>query len=155
MSNATLFALILAAVIAVNRIAAPSEAHEAEHVIPFKVAKVYDGDTIMGTAHLWPGLSQYTAVRVRGIDTPELRGGCEESKALAVLARTLTDSLVKTAYQVSLVRPQQGKYSGRVVADVMLDDRNLGALLVERGLAREYDGKTTRPDWCDDTKGGI
>ena len=152
MSNITLFALIVAAVLGLSQIAAPSEAHKPQHIVPFQVISVYDGDTITGTAMLWPNLLTRTAVRLRGIDTPEIRGGCTESKALALKARALTDSLVKTAYEVSLSRPTIGKFAGRVVADVLIDGSNIAPLLIERGLAKPYDGKSRRPSWCPQEK---
>ena len=148
MSNLMLFALICAGVLAVNEIAEPSDAHEIQHVIPFQVSSVYDGDTITGIARLWPNLLHRTSVRLRGIDTPELRNGCEDSKALAVIARSLTDSLVKAAHVVALSEPGLDKYGGRVVADVLVDGRNLSTLLIERGVAKPYSGKGSRPDWC-------
>lgn len=39
------------------------------------VVRVIDGDTLAVTAHIWVGQSLATSVRIRGIDTPELRGG--------------------------------------------------------------------------------
>lgn len=150
MSNTSLFALILVAVLLADRLVAPSEAHEPQHIIPFRVATVYDGDTITGTAMLWPALTQKIAVRLRGIDAPELRGGCEESKALAVISRTLVDSLLKTAHEVSLLRPTLDKYGGRVVADVLIDGNDLADVLVKRGAVKRWDGRGSRPRWCAD-----
>jgi endonuclease YncB( thermonuclease family) len=40
---------------------------------------------------------------------------------------------------------QRGKYF-RIVADVFVDGSNLGQELIERGLAKPYDGGT-KPKW--------
>ncbi len=47
----------------------------------------YDGDTLTVDAEPEPGLTARTSVRVDGIDTPEIRGGCPAEKALALQAR--------------------------------------------------------------------
>jgi len=142
-----LLALALLAGVALAPLGA-ADPDPLDHVVPFAVVSVYDGDTITGDASIWPGLTQRTAVRVRGIDTPEIRGGCPESRALAKVARGVTDSLTQTAYAVALARPGPDKYGGRVVADVLIDGRNLADLLLARGVARPYDGDGKRPDWC-------
>jgi len=124
-----------------------------KHVVPFKLVRVYDGDTVHGMALIWPGLVQQTAVRVRGIDTPELRGGCSESKALANQARAFTDSLLRTGYRLHISKPEQGKYAGRVVANILIDGQPLGEKLIERGFAKPYNGDGPRPEWCEKEKG--
>ena len=48
------------------------------------IKSVYDGDTF--TAYL-PGYDKAERVRVRGIDTPEIRGKCPSEKAAAIKAR--------------------------------------------------------------------
>ena len=53
----------------------------AYHVVPFKVMEVMDGDTVKGIARVWPSHQLMVGVRIRGIDTAELRGGCESSRA--------------------------------------------------------------------------
>ena len=120
------------------------------HTIPFSVERVVDGDTIGGVAYIWPGIELHTLVRVRGIDTPEKRGGCTESKTKGLQATALTDSLVQAARQVWLASPEAGTFAGRIIADVWVDSTLLAPILIQRALAKPYDGRGARPTWCQD-----
>lgn len=85
-------------------------------------------------------------VRIRGIDAPELRGGCPSEKALAAAARDQLADL--TGPLVVLTDIANDKYAGRVVADVRArDDRDLRLAMLASGLARAYDGEG-RGVWC-------
>ena len=53
------------------------------------VISVYDDDTLTVNAYPWPGMTIRTAVRVNGIDTPEIRGLCDAEKELAKRARDM------------------------------------------------------------------
>ncbi len=112
------------------------------------VVSVYDGDTLTVNAHYpWPGMTIRTAVRIRGIDTGELRGLCDAETELAKRAR---DFVVATVGDhVQLTNIALGQFAGRIIADVALaDGRQLAGLLITEGLAREYHGGT-RLGWCD------
>ena len=50
------------------------------------VLSVTDGDTFRARVEVWPGMEVQTAVRILGIDTPELHGKCQEEKDAAVRA---------------------------------------------------------------------
>jgi len=57
-----------------------STAAQAEYgnVLVGDIARVYDGDTITVNVPQWPDIvGEEVGIRVRGIDTPEIRGGCE------------------------------------------------------------------------------
>ncbi len=111
------------------------------------VISVYDGDTMTVSAFPWPGMTIRTAVRVNGIDTPEIRGLCAEETELAKRARDYVRATVGD--HVQLTNITLGKYAGRIIADVALaDGRQLAGLLITEGLGREYDGGT-RSGWCD------
>ncbi len=111
------------------------------------VVSIYDGDTMTVNAYPWPGTTIRTAVRVNGIDTPEIRGLCDAETELANRAR---DFVVATVGDhVELTNITLGKYAGRIIADVALaDGRSLAALVITEGLGREYHGGT-RLGWCD------
>ncbi len=141
--------LLILAILSLMSCPLSSNANHEQHLVPFKVSSVYDGDTIRGVAKLWPSIMATTSVRVRGIDTPEIRGGCDESKRLGQSAKALTDSLIREASHVTLRSPKPDKYGGRVVADVLLDGKNLSHVLLDRGLAKPYTGKTKKPNWCE------
>lgn len=115
--------------------------------VPAEVVEVIDGDTIRVRAHIWLGQAVETAVRLHGINAPELRGDCERERRLAAAAKDyLARRLVGRA--VRLRNIQQDKYGGRVVAQVDDDEgHNLGEELVAAGLARPYDGGN-RGKWC-------
>ena len=93
----------------------------------------------------WPGLTARTAVRVDGVDTPEIRGMCQAEKDMAVRARDFVRATVGAQVQLTSVR--LGKYAGRVVADVWVDGRKLSDLLIAENLGRPYHGGR-REVWC-------
>ena len=51
--------------------------------------RVIDGDTIRVAIGIWPD-EEVTAIRVRGVDTPELKAKCPEERALAQKAKAFT-----------------------------------------------------------------
>lgn len=111
------------------------------------VVRVVDGDTIEVDATIWIGQRLRTMVRIAGIDTPELRGGCDTEKAEAVRARDAVDRAL-TGTSILLYDVEQGKFAGRVVARVhTTDGTDVGSALLEAGLARTYEGGT-RQSWC-------
>lgn len=105
-----------------------------------RVLRVIDGDTFLAEALVWPGHSVRVSVRIRGIDTPELRSRCAAEKAAArrakaALARLLGDD------PVSISAIGGGKYYGRVLADVAdAQGRQVAPALLALGVARPYDG---------------
>ena len=110
------------------------------------VLLVTDGDTFRARVEIWPGIETVTAVRLRGIDTPELRGKCQAEKDKAIAARERLRALL-AAGPVQLFHVEPDKYSGRVDATVTVNGRELGQVLVSEGLARPYTGGT-RQGWC-------
>ncbi len=110
-----------------------------------RVVSVYDGDTLTVDAEPWPGLTARTSVRVAGVDTPEIRGKCQSEKDLAVRARDFVRATVGAHVQLTDVR--LGKYAGRVVADVWVNEQKLSDLLIAENLGRPYHGGR-REGWC-------
>ena len=111
------------------------------------VQRVIDGDTLVVTAPVWLGIVVTASVRLRGIDTPELRGHCPREKELAQQAQAyLAD---KATAQVRLTNIEGDKYYGRVEADVATvpGGLSLAQAMLASGLARPYDGGK-RGDWC-------
>ena len=132
-------------------LALPGAAFAADTIpgpIVATVISIHDGDTMTVNAHYpWPGMTIRTAVRIRGIDTGELRGLCDSETELANRAR---DFVVATVGDhVELTNIALGQFAGRIIADVSLvDGRSLAAMLIAEGLGREYDGGR-RKGWCD------
>lgn len=108
----------------------------------------YDGDTIYVAIPGLPGEIANMSVRVRGVDTPEIRGKCDSEKQLAEKARDYARDRLKTAKSVEFCEPEWGRYGGRVVASVRIDGSPLDLELINNGFARPYDGKTKRQPWC-------
>lgn len=112
-----------------------------------QVVRVYDGDTITVNIDQWPAVvGQAISVRIRGIDTPEIRGQCQQEKQQAKKARDFVKSTLSSAQHITLTNIERGKYF-RLVADVFVDDQSLAAILLQQQLARPYDGGSRQP-WC-------
>lgn len=125
--------------------------------------EVKDGDNVVVRVALGLDVERILNVRVLGIDTPELKPPAKacpghsaaSAKAyernLAVLAKAQVEALVRGAVlRLSAVKPD--KYGGRHNAAVEVRDgarwRDLGALLVARGLAKPFDGQSAKAPWC-------
>ena len=115
----------------------------------------------------WPGVhitqrgvEIETDIRIAGIDTPEKRvstknpdgtrrseASRQREKSAALASRqALIDLLKSNANGFSIFDPILGKYAGRTVADVAVNEMNVATYLIERGHAKLYDGGT-KPDW--------
>ncbi|MGC2854983.1 thermonuclease family protein [Novispirillum sp. DQ9] len=117
--------------------------------IEAEVLRVVDGDTVEVRARIWLGQTVTTLVRVNGIDTPERRSRCDAEKKAAEKVTALVADLLPVGGKIRLRDVETGKYAGRVVAGVeMPDGRDLARLLLDRKLARPYDGGS-RAGWCD------
>ena len=121
----------------------------AQSSVTARVTDVYDGDTFTVDAEVWPDIGWSGSVRVRNVDTPEIRGDCDREKRLAVAARDyVRELLIDEA--VTLTEVDNDLYGGRVLAHVQLKDgENLADLLIANGYGRPYDGGT-RQSWCDE-----
>jgi len=98
---------------------------------------------------VWLGQSIETNVRIRGIDTPELRSACKLEREKARRARDHLAALLQSVPAFMLYNVDQDKYGGRVVADIELSDgRKISALMLQANYAHFYDGSTKRKEWC-------
>jgi micrococcal nuclease len=112
-----------------------------------RVERVIDGDTFEAVAHVWPGHSVRVAVRIRGVDAPEIRSRCPAEREAAQAARRALEELFGGG-PVLLGNIGGGKYYGRVLADVTAHDgRPAAEVLLAGGLARSYQGGQ-RAAWC-------
>ena len=112
-----------------------------------RIKSVYDGDTFRVDIANWPAIvGQNIAVRVSGVDTPEIRGKCASEKALAQKAKAFVLTKFQNAEAVELRNIQRGKYF-RLVANVYIDGESLTDALLSNGLAYPYDGGT-KQTWC-------
>lgn len=105
--------------------------------------KNYDGDTITVRIE-----GTEIPVRLRGVDTPEIKSHeyCEKMKA--VEARDRAHYLLEHASRISLTNVGREKY-GRMLADLLYDGHLLSETLIEAHLGVPYFGKKKeRIDWC-------
>ena len=102
------------------------------------VERVIDGDTLIVKAKIW--LDQELTVRVRlsGIDAPELKSHNPHHRRLAIQATNILKKIT-SGRQITLRNIRRGKYAGRVIADVYLNNGiQLSKYLLEHGLAVPY-----------------
>jgi len=112
-----------------------------------KVISVYDGDTFrVNIDSLPPIVGKNIAIRVNGVDTPEIRGKCQYEKDLALEARDFVRNKLANAKEIKLTNLQRGKYF-RVVANVVVDGVSLEQELLDNELAYEYSGGK-KLSWC-------
>lgn len=117
-----------------------------------KVVKVYDGDTITVLTMI-EGVAYKFSVRLRGIDTPEIRGSSVKEKAKAIEARDYLKTMIFEK-MVELRNMEYDKY-GRILSDVFLGGNGgegseaigLSNLLIEKKYAVAYDGGKKSHDW--------
>ncbi len=106
------------------------------------IASIYDGDTFK--INLNCSLAVYcekVPVRVRGVDTPEIKGKTEREKALAQKAKAFTKDFLSVA-PVTLSDCGRDKYF-RLLCDVTNGEGNdLAQELIKRDLGYAYQGGT-------------
>jgi len=103
-----------------------------------KVVRVYDGDTFyVNIEKIHSLFGDSLGIRIKGIDTPELRGGTPETKAEGIKARDFTINFLKVAKRVDLSECSRGKFF-RIVCHVYADGKSLGDELIKAKLAKVY-----------------
>jgi len=114
-----------------------------------EVISIYDGDTFKATIADWhPLIGERISIRVNGVDTPEMRGKCDQEKVLARKAKQHTVAMLRAGKLIALENMQRGKYF-RIVADVYVDGESLSESLIRSGLGVTYHGKTKAKNWCE------
>lgn len=114
----------------------------------YQVTGVYDGDTFYINMPGLPVELQKIGVRVRGIDTPEMRSKCPAEAHNAQAAKAFTQRAIASARgRVTLQGLKWDKYGGRVDADVYINGQKLSDMMITRGYARPYNGGK-RAGWC-------
>ena len=112
-----------------------------------KVISVYDGDTFrVDIDELSDIVGKNIAIRILGIDTPEIKGQCEKEKQLAIKARDFTRHYLNNASSIQLSNLKRDKYF-RLLADVYVDGKSLAAALLANNLAVRYSGNK-KSSWC-------
>lgn len=110
------------------------------------ILSVTDGDTFKARLEVWPGIEVVTAVRVVGMDTPEIKGKCPSEKVAAQAAKVRMTALLASG-PVTVTYLNLDKYAGRIDAFVAVNGVNVADTMIKEGLARTYTGGT-RASWC-------
>ena len=104
--------------------------------------RAVDGDTV----EAW-----FTRWRLVGFDTPETggRAKCPQERARGLEARARLDTLARSrkAVLVPSWPAWRGDKYGRRLAQLLVDGKDAGAILIAEGLARPYAGGR-RGSWC-------
>jgi len=110
-----------------------------------RVIKVYDGDTITIACVIACDQKKTLyrmSVRLKGIDTPEIKTHDVNEYEVAMLAKTSLSKLIK-GKMIRLVNTENDKY-GRLLADVYLGELHLNQWLLDQHFAVAYDGGKKR-----------
>jgi len=102
-----------------------------------ELVRVVDGDTVYLKVDLGFHITTVQSFRLRGIDTPEIRGS--EREAGLVAKAVITDLLAEG--QITVKTTKTGKY-GRWIGTLYVDDGvktiDVNEEMVRRGLAERY-----------------
>lgn len=132
-----------------SSLAYPTIAEEKTYgnVLVDKVSTIYDGDTFYVTIKKWPDIiGKNIAIRVKGVDTPEIKGACYKEILQAREAKKFTVQLLRNAKKVELKNISRDKYF-RIDADVYLDGKNLAKEIIRQNFGIPYSGGI-KFDWC-------
>ena len=114
------------------------------------IKSIYDGDTI--TVKCLSGFKckkNAIKVRIKGVDTPEIKGKCRNETLLARKAKQFTVAFVRTTGEIKLSYNEYDKYDryGRLLAYLSVDGKDLSKSLINNNLGRHYQGGKRR-SWC-------
>lgn len=108
----------------------------------------YDGDSLTLIDDLGNNVSFKSKVRLKGLDTPELRGGTPLTKQAAKIVRDYVTLWCKDEPLISMsLKDDKDKY-GRYLIELYKDGILLNHHLIEIGFARPYFGEKKKP-WTD------
>lgn len=117
-------------------------------ITPSAIASIYDGDTFHAYIQgITPRGERSTRIRIRHLDTPEIKGKCPAEIKGALAARAKARQWLMQASTIQLSHLGYDRY-GRLLATVTLNGQQSYAnKMIQQGLARPYEGKK-RQGWC-------
>lgn len=111
-----------------------------------KIVRVYDGDTVTIATRIQidgteiPKIFRFS-LRLRGIDSPELKTKNQTEKTLAIQSRDALSGLIM-GKTMAIENVDYDKY-GRILADMITPEGiNVSEWMLDNGLAVKYDGGT-------------
>lgn len=115
-------------------------AEYSDTITDFTIIKVRDGDTFMINIPNIPDVfGKNIAVRIRGIDTPELNDSREEIRKISIQAKEELEKLLLNGKKITLYNLGRDKYF-RLLASVKVDNVDVSEYLIKKGLAKKYNG---------------
>lgn len=134
-------ALILSLLISTSAFA------DSFQIDPIDVTKVYDGDTFTVNLPNVPAVfGNEISVRIKGIDSPEIRTTCAYEKEAALLSRSYLTRMLESGQTIYLTNVERDKYF-RLLADVSVDGADVATVMISSGHAIEYNGGT-KSEFC-------
>ena len=103
--------------------------------------RVVDGDSIKFVVDLGFAVSKRVDVRLFGVDTPEMRGGTDETKAAAQLAKARVEELVPPGTKVFLRSVELDKFGRSLGVVITGEGEVINDILVEEHLGVVYGGE--------------
>ena len=124
-------------------------AHTATSFNCVKYLKNYDADTItFQIPNVHPLIGEKISVRVKHIDSPEIKGKLPCEKDVARTSKRLIENMLKNGKRIDLVNIERDKYF-RILADVKIDGKDVADTLIKNNLAYAYEGETKQKiNWC-------
>jgi micrococcal nuclease len=116
----------------------------------WKFNRVVDGDTVEFQVSWLPKeLGENIKIRVYGVDTPEKppRAQCDQEAEKALKASEFTKHFMTSGKNIVVQLKGWDKYGGRLLGDVVVDNKSLRMSLIENNLARQYFGDA-KQSWC-------
>ena len=118
-----------------------------DEIKDFTVIKVRDGDTFVINIENVPDVfGKEIAVRIRGIDTPELNDKREEIRKISIQAKEELERLLYSGNKIILYdlggncpHVARDKYF-RLLASVKVGNIDVAEYMINRGLAKSYNG---------------
>jgi len=104
------------------------------------VDRIIDGDSIEVTLSLGWSMYHKTSIRLHHVDTPEMRGGTDISKAAARLAKAHVETLVPIGSKIVIDSRELDKFGRGLAIVTNSEGVDVGEDLIERALAVRYEG---------------
>ena len=137
--------IIFLTLMATYGISVGSEYPDIENVV---FIKNHDGDTLTVNIPGYPDIiGKEISIRVLGIDSPEIKGICDNEALLAVQAKRFVNEQLTGASKIDIVEVGRDKYF-RIDGDVVYDGKSLRKEMLDREYAIPYDGGAKVNVWC-------
>ena len=112
------------------------------HVSDCRFISGYDGDSFTVMLDLHFSVYSQQTIRLEGIDTPEIRGGSENTKKAGKLVKEYVFNWVRGEALIARYKRNNKEKYGSYLVEILKAGVSLNKHLVERGFAKEYYGGT-------------